>query len=112
MIPLQTSRLVWLFSAAALVTALGGCVSRGPDPERPNAPLQGLRFFSPFGMSQPNELQGNAPPSAGVFCLLSTARRCDEVFPEPARPCLLATERCPPDAQAQLIETRPLVQQR
>jgi len=104
----QTLSLVCLLSAAALLTTLGGCVSHGPDPSQPNSPPPGLRGLLPFGTAQVYAVPANPPPSAGVLCRLSTGGRCSEIFPRPARACHLASERCPPDAKLERIDTRPL----
>ena len=108
----QPSRLICLLSAAALLTTFGGCVSQAPEPSHPNSPSFGLRGVLPFVTVQPYPLQGNLPPSRGVVCQLSTARSCSEIFPEPARFCLLAAERCPREGTFQRVEPVPLAPDR
>ena len=101
----QTLFLLCLLSAAALIATIGACVSPAPEQSHPMSSPPGLRGLLPF--SRPVVAEGSLPPSAGVFCQLSTARRCSEIFPGRARPCLLAAERCPQDGTIQRVEAVP-----
>jgi hypothetical protein len=101
----QTSDLIRAALAAATLLALCSCVAPEPSPAPHfNNPRPAI-FVVPNNDLLPYEA---IPPSAGRMCLLSSGK-CSEMFPEPARPCLLATERCPRDGTFQRIETAPLV---